>query len=105
MQSHLTKAQRRGTALFLGLCLVCLVATLLKNRVMPEPPPDPNAEAALRLRLDALHSPADTCIIEKPRARRDKDRHRKEGRPHKKQKQRPSSPPPPHDPFTPVPAI
>ncbi len=106
MQSHLTKAQRQGTALFLGLCLICLAASILKSRSMPEAPPHPEAEAALRCRLNALSSHADTSVIEMPRNRRDKDSHRKERRPRKKQERRSPSPtPPPHDPFAPVPAM
>ncbi len=60
MQTHLSRNQRRGTAIFLGLCLVCLAATLWKNSLAPEPSPDPAAEAVLRERLNTLHTITDS---------------------------------------------
>ena len=105
MRQTLTKAQRRGTALFLGLCLVCLAAALLRGRTTPEPPPDTAAETALRERLNALHTPADTVAPEAPRSH-GKERRKKAKRRDKKPERRPSAPAaPPQDPFAPVPGM
>lgn len=105
MRQGLTKAQRRGTALFLGLCLVCLAAAMLRGRTTPEPPPDPAAEAALRERLNALHTPADTVTAEAPRSQ-GKERGKKAKRRNKKPERRPTTPAaPPQDPFAPVPGM